>query len=120
MAYEEAIKPLMQLERKLVQILQRKCNKVEKRQPIMRVFQNYIWQCLRKHYFNLRTILTESKSVTRAKIIPLPEVKLEVGKKSYRYVAVQYFNLLPNSLKNLISSKIVVKNRLKKWILTNV
>lgn len=46
-------------------------------------------------------------------MIELPKVLLEVGKQ---ICAVKYYNMLPNSLKNITRNKNYTTLKLKNWI----
>lgn len=118
-AYNNAISILYKLEHKICKIIQSK-NSREIEKSIMTVRQTFMYRILIKQYSEMSSNFMSNRNVTRNKSLELPECKLEIGKKNYKYVAIKIFNKLPNDLKELDVNKKRCKNKIKQWIMKNV
>lgn len=103
------LKALLGVQKKILKILSNKCKNSQDYKPST-IQTNYIKTCLLFHYSALRDSYVNSSSKTRAKSIPLPTCKLEVGKKNHFFTAIKYFNDLPNGLKT-INTKMLIKKK---------
>lgn len=111
-AYESALKPLVDLQRRIIKIITNSSD-----HHILSIHQNYRLKILLHQYENLKNETIKSNSITRNKNIIKPKARLEVGKKRMLFNAIDFFNNLPNHLKTLTSGKNTIKGKLKKWIL---
>lgn len=96
--------------------VQNNCNSCQ----VLNIIQNYILVVLVYNYDKLTSSYQTLNVPTRHKLLRLPAVNKEVGKKTNMYTAITYYNTLPQELKNLKVRKKVMKNKIKKWILLNI
>ena len=66
-------------------------------------------------YKELNGIFLNRNIVTRFKTIP-NKCNLEIGKKNYKYTAVNVFNKLPIYLRTLNCNKVQRKYIIKNWV----
>lgn len=122
-AYESALSPLLMLQKRIIKVImqsteqvQNNCNSCQ----VLNIIQNYILVVLVYNYDKLTSSYQTLNVPTRHKLLRLPAVNKEVGKKTNMYTAITYYNTLPQELKNLKVRKKVMKNKIKKWILLNI
>lgn len=103
-AYESALSPLLMLQKRIIKVImqsteqvQNNCNSCQ----VLNIIQNYILVVLVYNYDKLTSSYQTLNVPTRHKLLRLPAVNKEVGKKTNMYTAITYYNTLPQELKNL-------------------
>jgi hypothetical protein len=82
--------------------------------PIL-IKESFILESIVYHY-KLSNNHKELGSKTRNNSIILPKINKSLSYKNSEYVAVKYFNKLPNNLKKLNVSKKTLKHKIFSWI----
>lgn len=114
-AYQNAINPLENLRKKVLKLIG--CFKDGSEYPLS-LMQLYKLGVIEIYYDDLKKILLCDSKITRFKLIKLPVVKLEIGRKSCIFNAIKFFNELPMKYKvNLSNKKKYIKNCIKRWII---
>lgn len=114
-ATAKALQPIISIQERLLKIIKLKN---APNRP-MSINQLYNFNCLRFHYNEMKETFETSMQHTRFKLIPVPPIKQELGRKNSKYRAICIFNKLPNPLKVLTSKESTISKTLKKWILSN-
>ena len=78
--------------------------------------QVFFTESLMSQYQILNYLYYTSFSLTRIKSIQLPKNKLNVGRRSFGYIAIKLFNLLPPVLKLLKMKDKIIKYHIKDWV----
>uniref|UniRef100_A0ABD2WDS3 Uncharacterized protein n=1 Tax=Trichogramma kaykai TaxID=54128 RepID=A0ABD2WDS3_9HYME len=105
--YETALRTLQGLQARIMRIIQ-----INDSDPVKppNLRQAFVTKAIVKQYHQHSYEYINKQVNTRFKSLTLPRQRLTIGQRSYVYQAAKFFNLLPNSLKNLKSNS-VVKNR---------
>ena len=106
---------MQRLQNRLLKIINK--NKFYSENPL-NLEQLYTFNSLLFHYEVLKEKFQKSKSITRYKLIEIPECNKRIICKDSYLVAVRTFNSLPNELK--ILNKTQRKKKLKQWITSNI
>lgn len=112
-AYTNNLGLLQRLQNRMLKIINK--NKFLTLSNPLRFDQQFVFESLRYHYNNLKSMFLESASVTRTKQLGIPRMNKTVSKKRSYIVAMINFNRLPNDLKVVKNIK-YAKARFKKWI----
>ena len=78
--------------------------------------QTFFTESLMSQYQILNFLYETSFSYTRNKNIQLPKNVLNVGKRSFGYVAIKIYNLLPSEYKLLKIKHKTIKYHIKAWV----
>lgn len=98
-AYENAILPLIKLQKRIIAIIFLNKNSTLK-ENLLHITHDYYLKCLTIHWSRLKKEYNRSKSISRSANLILPQVSLNVGKKSHYFIAIKLFNSLPKKIKN--------------------
>ncbi|KAL7288543.1 hypothetical protein TKK_0017285 [Trichogramma kaykai] len=103
-AYKSEITQLGKLHGRILQVVKDK--------DIPTIRELYVVNCIMFHYAHLSYSYRSSCSKTRTKCLPLPNHKKTIYVKNSLYTAIKYFNLLPNSYKDLKCSAKIIKKKM--------
>lgn len=117
-AYQNIMGRIKAVQERIVAIVSRGVSKKQRDVLCpMTLNQVYKLEVLMYKYYDLRSSYVNSQSRSRGKILPLPAVKLNSGKRKTDYLAIVLFNQLPVQLKNVRHlNSYGIKKRLKDWI----
>ena len=102
-SYDNATKPL-------ITILTRLIKKI-KVQSVLRIVKPFIVNSVVCYCDVCRMMYDEHSGRTRYRSIVLPKINKSIAPKNAYFVAIKYFNKLPNDLKNILCDKKVLKKK---------
>jgi hypothetical protein len=108
-AYSNTLNSLVSIQNKLLKKIGE--------DSILNVGKCFIVNSILTNYEECRKKFCDIRRNTRNKSVSLPKINKALTCKSSSYIAVKYFNMLPNELKNLVGTKKFIKQKLTKWVL---
>lgn len=107
-----AVKPLMIVQNRLLKFFA-SCNDVN---VPLNINETFIVSALTYYYNECKDQYRIKQIQTRSNLLTLPIIKKSISTKNAYYVAIKYFNLLPNNLKSLNCNQKLLKKKLRSWI----
>lgn len=83
----------------------------------LNIQQKYTLESIKFHYNSLKDKFLQSSLKTRHKSLKLPVCTKDIGKRSHLFEATQFYNRLPNNLKELTTSNFA--NKIEQFIINN-
>ena len=111
--YPTALDPLVRLQNRLLKIIE-----IDDQDPLkpLGIRQVFILNSMCKQYNDLKSEYVQYPINTRYKSVEIPKHHLAIGKKSYSYLTKDYFNKIPNNLKDLSVIDKLLKKKIKEEI----
>ena len=78
--------------------------------------KTFIVTALIQYYEKCKSKYLTKQVQTRANTLTLLKIKMSISIKNAYYIAIKYFNMLPNKLKILTCNKKSLNKNLKSWI----
>lgn len=108
-------KPLLATQNRLIKI----CNARNDQPTPLAITETFMTESVRYYYQDCKQMYENYMGRSRARQITLPKINKTIGASCSAYVAKKYFNLMPNSLKNLSSADKTIKKHIIFWFRNN-